>query len=254
MTLLWSANHEAGNLDEWSMNGGGGLYPSPVDTPHAVHSASRDQARSGAWSHKMQITTPSEPAAGCRAFRWAEPIANRVAYYSCWFFVPTDYTLTHDPETGRFLNLWQFKSRSQGGARNDPLWALYATPDATGKLYLRVGWGWGGTTCAGPYSSSPVGGKWYEPSMKNPIPVGRWFQVQAYLYQSKGFGGQLKVWVDGVQTHTFQNVRTSYPNTAYNAWQCNNEWSVNLYSDGMEPNPAVIYIDDAAISLTYIST
>jgi hypothetical protein len=43
-----------------------------------------------------------------------------------------------------------------------------------------------------------------------------------------------------------------YNNCNYNAWCASNEWSVNLYSDGMSPNPAVVYFDAAAIATSYI--
>jgi hypothetical protein len=53
-----------------------------------------------------------------------------------------------------------------------------------------------------------------------------------------------------VKLFDFDNVKTSYFNSAYNAWNCENSWSVNNYSDGISPNPYTLYIDDAAISTT----
>jgi hypothetical protein len=245
---LWRATHDAGNLNEWSLNGGGGLYSSGS----YEQVASTDQRRSGTHSLRARIWTPGSPTPGVRAFRWAEARGNRALYFSAWLYVPTNYALTGDPCCGRFWNVFQFKSTSADGSRNDPVWAFYATPDGNGGLYLRAGWGWGGTTLAGPYAGDGVSGKNYEPLVKMPIPVGRWFQVQGYLNQSKDFDGRVVLWQDGTKLYDFANVRTSYNNCKWNAWCSDNGWSVNLYSDGLSPNPATMYIDDATISTSYV--
>jgi hypothetical protein len=44
-----------------------------------------------------------------------------------------------------------------------------------------------------------------------------------------------------------RDVRTRYP-----AANGANEWSVNNYGDAVEPSPATIYIDDAAIATSRI--
>ncbi len=235
---------EGGTTSEWSAGGGGGLYNS------GTHEAtvSRDVARGGSASLRARIQTPSEPTAGVRAFRWKEPRENRAAYYSAWVYLPQSYTLTGDPERGQFWNVFQFKSRSTNG-RNDPVWAFYGTNDGNGGIYLRAGWGWGGTALSGPRSGDGVSGKYYEPLSRVPLPVGRWVHLQAHLKQSKDFDGALQFWQDGTKLFDFSGVRTSYDNCSYNAWCAANEWGVNLYSDGMRPNPATMYIDDAAIAL-----
>lgn len=237
---------EGGSAAEWSADGGGGLYNSGSYAVDVV----ADLARTGSRSLRARIWTPDRTSA-VRAFRWREARANRSLYYSVWVYLPTTYTLTADPDSGQYLNLFQFKSRSADGSRNDPVWALYATPDGEGNLYLRAGWGWGGTTLAGPYPSSRVGGKFYEPRTRTPLPVGRWVHLQAHLQQSKDFDGRLTVWQDGAVLFDLTGIRTSYANCSYNAWCASNEWSVNLYSDGIAPSPATMYIDDAAIGTAY---
>jgi hypothetical protein len=222
---------------------GGGLYNSGAH--EAV--ASRSQAHSGAASMRATIWTPSRPTSAVRAFRWRESRTNREAYYSAWFYIPTRYTLTGDSCCGRYWNLFQFKSRSSDG-RNDPVWALYVANRPSGELYLYAGWGWGGTRIAGPYSTSGVGGKNYQQTVAS-LPVGRWTRIEAFLRQSKDFDGRVAVWQDGVLLFDFRNVRTSYDNPAYNAWRSANEWSINLYSDGLSPNPASMYVDDVSIRL-----
>jgi hypothetical protein len=239
--LLWSANHDAGNTNEWSSAGGGGLYNSGT---YEV-TASTDQHRSGSYSLRERIWTPG--SSGVRAFRWKEARENRDAYYSAWIYLPQNL----NPTSG-FLNMFQFKSRTSDGSRIDPIWGFYGVPDGKGGTYLKAGWGWGGTPIAGPSSSDGVGGKWYEPAQKVSLPVGRWVHLEAFLHQANGFDGKLQFWQDGVKMFDLNNIRTSFNNCDYNSWCADNEWSMDLYSDGLTPNPATLYVDDAAIARSYI--
>jgi hypothetical protein len=247
--VLWSAGMEDGSTSEWLAGGGGQLYNSGAFEAEA----STDIARTGLHSLRARIWTPSSPSSGVRAFRWQEARANQELYYSAWLYLPTAYTLSNERRNGGYWNVFQFKSRTADRSRDDPVWAFYATPDGEGGLYLRAGWGWGGTALAGPYGTDGVGGKNYEPETRVSLPVGRWVHLQAFLRQSSEFDGRLTFWQDGVKLFDLDGIRTSYPNCSFNAWCADNGWSVNLYSDGLLPNPATIYIDDATISTTYVS-
>ena len=238
--LLWSAGHENGSLSEWESNWGGGIFSS--GSYEAV--VSGEAAKSGSRSLRARIWTPSE--SGVRAFRWKEPRENRELYYSAWVYMPEDYRVT-----GNYVHLFQFKSRSTDG-RNDPIWGLYGVDDGKGGIRLQAGWGWGGTPVSGPYASDGVGGKWIQSSVDATLPTGRWVHVEAFLRQSKDFDGRLKFWVDGKELFDLNQVRTSFDNCTYNSWCASNEWSVNLYSDGLSASPATMYIDDAAIARSYI--
>jgi hypothetical protein len=181
-------------------------------------------------------------------FRWKESRANREAYYSVWVYFPTLYTLTGGQ---RFLNLMQFKTRTSDGSRIDPVWALYIDTSHAGQYYLQTGWGWGGTQIAGPRQGDNISGKWFKQSIAA-LPIGRWVHLQFFLRQSNAYDGQLTIWQDGAKLFDFQNVITSYNNCDYNSWCADNEWSVNLYSDGLSPNPATIYMDDAKITTGFV--
>jgi hypothetical protein len=250
-TVLWSADMETGDLTQWyapatsegNLNGGGlynsGSFEATVTAEHA---------RTGTYSLEAAITSP--PTSGIRAFRWLEARTHQNAYFSVWLYVPTRYQLTGNPHVGRFWSLFQFKSRSADG-HIDPLWAFYVKQSRAGP-YLVAGWGWGGTTAAGPYPTSTVGGKWFQPARKLVLPVRRWVHLEAFLGQSKDFAGRLVFWQDGTRLFDLEGVRTSYENCTYNAWCADNEWSVNNYSDGLSPTPSTIYIDDATIATQYV--
>jgi hypothetical protein len=104
---------------------------------------------------------------------------------------------------------------------------------------------------AGPHATDGVSGKWYEQANRVYLPQGRWTHLEAFLHESTGtdFSGRLTFWQDGQQLFDLQNVRTTFNNCNYNAWCADDEWSVNVYSDGMTPNPFSAYFDDASIAL-----
>jgi hypothetical protein len=72
---------------------------------------------------------------------------------------------------------------------------------------------------------------------------------EAYLKESKDFDGALKFWQDGTLLFDLSGIRTSYDNCNFNSWCADNEWAVSLYAHGISPNPAVVYFDDASITL-----
>ena len=108
-TILWSADHEEGNMSDWYTPSGGGEF----NSGGGVSSASTDVAHSGRYSAKATIATPPSPSA-VRLFRWAESRANPEAYYSAWFYFPR----IHTPS---WWIIDQFKSRSCSTLRSGSL-------------------------------------------------------------------------------------------------------------------------------------
>jgi hypothetical protein len=75
------------------------------------------------------------------------------------------------------------------------------------------------------------------------LPVGQWVAIEA-VYKSRGdLTGGVTIWQDGTQLWDIQGVQTRYPDDQGGATQ----WSVNNYSNGVTPLPAVFAIDDAEI-------
>lgn len=209
--LLWSADHETATLGEWASAGGGGTFNSGSGEARA----SRDYARSGAWSAKMTITG----AGGTRLFRWAESRRQNKAYYSAWFYFPRAYTTP-----AGWWNVFQFKSRTDDA--NDPFWIINVRGETDGTMFLSVD-------------------DWMQARTHRqravPLPTHRWVHIEAYLDQSDDGRGRLTLWQDGRELFDLVGITTRYPDGT-------NEWSVNNYSDHVAPNPVVLYVDDAAIS------
>jgi len=266
--IVWSASFEFDNLVQWyypsivaSGAVGGGEFDCGLPGVGGFFSvASQDVAHSGSWSDKLSITTPNASGGiSCtRMYRWNESenpayFATGL-YYSLYLYIPKLYTVN-----GKFLfwNLFQFKDKHpcSAGACTDPFWWLIVrnrTPRTASPMYVDLVWA-SQVTIPGPFQGNGVGYKEYHPSVGLDLPVGQWIHFEFYLKQntvtngSNNYDGRLTIWQDGVQLYDMVNVETKYPDGVQGQ-----DWSVNLYSDGLVPNPSVIYVDDLAESTAYI--
>jgi hypothetical protein len=228
--VLWSADHESGDLSQWYVDDGGGEF----NSGNASSAASHDVAHSGRYSARATIVTPGISAV--RLFRWNESHINPEAYYSAWFYFPLRY------RAPVWWNVFSFKSRN--GPANDAFWSLQVGNRPAGGMYLYLDW-WNGLSIEGPHRGE-FGGRSFDQGGKD-VPVWNWMHVEVFLRQSSAFDGQLIVWQDGVELFNVRDVRTRYP-----APNGANEWSVNNYGDAITPSPTTIYIDDAVISTSRI--
>jgi hypothetical protein len=235
--LRWSGNMETGDMTQWfapattygNLNGGG-IFNSGI--ANAV--PSNDYAHSGRYSAKLLITTPNNPTSAARLFRWRESENYSAAYYSAWFYFPQVYTPT------QFWNIFQFKSKDSSG-NDDPFWILnVGNRPASGNMFLYLYYWQSGT---GP-TPNQVGPASYSQSLMD-LPAGRWVHLEAFLKQASDFTGHVTVWQDGKMIFDQSGVKTKYRGG-------DNQWSVNNYSNGIVPSTAAIYVDDAAISTSFI--
>lgn len=241
--LLWSADIEEGSLADWyqpERDARGDFGGTEENSGSGDTTVSKEQAHSGEHGMKMVL---GNGEGGTRMFRWRELRSQRETVVSVWIYMPRSYALTADRSTGGFFNLFQFKSRSQDGTRNDPFWFLDAQRRGEGDVIPQLVW-WQ-KKLEGPSWGESGFRRFTEPNAR--LPLGRWFEIKAYLRQSHDFDGILRVWLDGQLLFDMQDVRTGFANCDFNAWCVAQDWSVNLYSDGLLPAPSVIYADDARI-------
>jgi hypothetical protein len=242
-TQVWAGDVEEGTLGDW-WSPGGGSESAPgggeFDSGGGYGRASRREAHSGTWAARLVLPGGR---GGARLFRWGELQVHRDAVMSVWLRVPRRYRLTADAATGRYWNVFQVKSRSTSGA-NDPLWFLNVASRSGGRLRLQLVW-WH-RTLEGPRPGRS-GFRRFRQSVAD-VPVGRWFRLTARLVQSNGFDGMLCVWQGARLIFAKSHIRTSFENCSHNDWCAVNEWSVNNYSDGLSPAPAVLYVDDARVA------
>jgi hypothetical protein len=225
---LWSANMETGNMSQWyypstgpSGDYGGGEYNSGI----ASSSASRDVAHTGSWSAKMTITTPSSTDSGVRLFRWREAHNYNDLYFSAWYYFPQRYNVPN------WWNVFQWKSKVSN-TQVDPFFVLNVGNRGDGSMYFYL-YNWQTRQS-------------YDQSLKS-LPVGRWFNVEAFYRCAADNSGRVTFWQDGVQLFDVQNAQTRYSNG-----DC--QWSLSNYSDSLNPSPATIYVDDAVISTSRINS
>jgi hypothetical protein len=215
--ILWSADHSTGDLSQWSLNSGGGVFNSAGGTAQA----STDVAHSGTHSAKLTISNVKGDQ-GTRLFRWRESQSNKELYYSVYLYFPQRYSRPN------WWNVFQFKSKT--ATNNDPFFLLEVGNRPNGNMYI--------------YMYDWQERKSYQQSAVD-IPVGKWVHIEVFYRSSGTTDGQIIVWQDGVEILKASGVRTRYPDG-------DTQWSVNNYSDAISPDPAYIYADDAMISRTRV--
>jgi hypothetical protein len=245
--ILWSANHEVGDMREWYLpdalgapnvgslggNNGGGEFDSGSYTPAIV---TTEQAHSGTRSAKLSINAATQ-ASGVRLFRWLESQTHPNLYYSAWFYFPQKYAITG------WSNFFQFKSKSPSAiGGTDPIFYLDARMRPNGNPYFRLDW-WNQLTIPGPL---PIPGpRVWEQTIAD-IPIGKWFKLEAHYVSAGDFTGRITIWQDDALLFDLQGVRTRYPDG-------NTAWAVCAYGQGITPQPTVLYVDDAFISTDRIA-
>jgi hypothetical protein len=228
---VWSADMETANLSQWTSGGThGGSYDSG-DCIRPSNGVSTEKAHTGIYSMKITANTSTQES-GCRQFRHEESLTGNPYYYSAWFYIP-QFVQVRD-----YWNIFQFKSETAAGL-NDPFWVvdiLNKGPNGEMRLVLR----WKGAVAGPTAQDTTTGTKYYYQTLKN-VPVGQWFNIESYLRQSDAYSGQIIVWQDGTEIFNKDMVRTKHLNG-------DERWSVNNYSNSLNPSTASLYIDDAVIS------
>lgn len=218
--ILFSANHETGDLSQWAQSQGDAVFNSGTGEV----SITQDVAFSGEYAVALRIQEATGQEQAARLFRWrGNP---REAYYSAWFYFPEHY------EPAEWWNVFQFKSPHPNGT-NWPIWVLNVrnTDDGEMMFYLWHELTW-----------HSYGLEHQLTSKITTIPVGQWVHVEAFYRRSTDESGSITVWQDGVKLYDVDNVQTALTDTIH--------WSLNNYTNEITPSDVTIYIDDAIISKT----
>jgi Polysaccharide lyase len=218
-SILWSARHETGDLSEWTQGAKGGSAAEGTDT---LLAPSTDVAHSGRYSVKL---TNGAVSMYEDAHLWREDEYPTEAYYSAWFYLPRAYQTTAD------WSLVQFQVPTADAGVGQLLDIdLRSLPD--GDLILSV------YDHRPPYLRSPT------PDPAILVPVGRWFQIEALFRNASDDSGEVAIWLDGQLNYDLHRP-FGVDTTVY--------WTVGSKTYGLSPAESVIYIDDAAVSLTRVT-
>ncbi len=224
--LIWKADFEKGNLSEFNGHGGfirqgsSGMY-------YFITNAYR-----GNYAIALSIDTTAPTDTGKQAaflFVWDQNLLRGDYFYSAWYYIPSNII------TESWWNIWQWKSTDTGNSDfSKPIFSLDLSTSTNPKhltLFYRP-------------DSDDMTIKKYFFSPK-PFPTDRWVHIEAYYRRSTTNGGEVIIWQDEEEIFHITGFPTVLvDDTLY--------WSVNHYTDSIEPNPSAIYLDDLAISKTRI--
>jgi hypothetical protein len=224
--VVWSSNFETGNLSQWQsgqtlnpqQNSGGGY----TEVAPGI-------GRGGGYG--LRAIAPIDGAA-TRLFRVVESRSGADLVYSAWYEIPSPI------HVGSNWNVFQFKSKSEDGTKNEPFFSFNLFDTSTGYR-LRVYAKPNGCSC-----NDPANGWLPEVGSTVRAQAGQWFRITAFLHQSP-IGekqGVLRVWLNGRLVVDVSGVATKYTAAAQQ------NWSINNYGHSLLPYPAVLLMDDAQIA------
>jgi len=227
--VLWTATFEPGNLSEWTGDHLGGTYTENMTDPSTFAKATTVMAHRGQFAGAIPISTPNGVPGGPVSINYLsrnQPSPKR-AFYSAWYYIPGSVSV------GSYLSLSHFRV-SQTGDGNDlaPAFDLNLIPIA-GSLRAHL------------YNYTT--GNNVEEVIPTPVPLATWVHFEIMFLKAADMTGHVTVWQDGVQILDDPPPLT----TAATDWV---QWDAGGASTDILPNPAVIYMDDAAISLARVGT
>jgi hypothetical protein len=213
--FVWWSDHESGDLGDW-LRGGPALGSSYTAGGGDI-SVQSGLARSGQHALRSTAAGAGGPATA-QVTRRGLPAA---AYYGAWFYLPA---LAH-PTT-----YWVFFAFHGGDAASGDvaLWDLKLTDvdvATAGTMELRLLH----------HDTGDVA-----PARHVAVPVGRWFQVQAFFRAATDGSGLLQVRQDGQLVYDVPGATvTAAPGLA---------WMLGSLTDGLTPASTALFVDDAYVT------
>lgn len=259
-SILWSADHEEGDLSDWEDMGtdtyyaGGGVFL--TGGADAIAEIVADPVHSGVYAVSASISRAWRAENGPRAvrlMRWTDRPWNfdgdffpNDCFYSVWMFIPEPYNPNKyppwDPGDGGWWNVFQFKSDNNAGSQPVLELDLYQN-DATGELCFGL------STKAYPDPDSEDHIQTYhEQDQPFIVPVGKWFHIEVRYVKGRNESGAATVWQNGVELFNVAGITTELSEQV--------AWGIGSYTDhidgGTEGGAARVYFDDAIVSRTRI--
>jgi hypothetical protein len=234
--ILWWTDNETGDNSDWyknlaGLNGQSDAAGSAWNSSGFTWTSNGGQfsiaadpgrARSGRYAIKSSVVSPgTNIQSGACAERDGQ--LPEEAYYSAWFYVPAL------PNSTSYWLFFKFRSRRVATDQSTTVegWDLDAE-FANGNLQFELFSHATNQNVPTVGSTAPV------------VPVARWFQIEAFLKIATDNTGQITFWIDGAKSFDVQNTAT-VPSTFV-------EWSVGGIAEVIDPVPALLYVDDAAMS------
>jgi hypothetical protein len=219
--VLWTGLFEGNNFDEWTGDGAGAALAFPA--PPNLIEVSAERVHHGGYAAKLTIEAAPGGSRGSAVLARAGDPLPQQAYYSAWYYLPRSVTV------GMYWVI--FKFRHQNAATMDELLDLDLINLDTGEMSLQL------------YDHQRPGVVPLD--VPNPVvPVGQWFQIEAYYRNAQDETGRLIFWLDGRQIVDVANQPMA-PTPFV-------EWNACNIGQELTPSLAVLYVDDAAVSRTRV--
>jgi hypothetical protein len=212
---IWQADHETGDLSQWTA----GEADAGVSFNAAgMLTVESDHVHSGSSAVLASIATVD----GLSFARLNRRDVPQAAHFSAWFYIPRPYTVVG------YWNLFEFQGLFEPTIDSDvaTLWSvdLHGGESTDMTFYL-----WDNTHAVA-----------YGPAVPLVAPVGRWFQIEAFVHQATDASGRITVWIDGSKLADVSGVPT-----VPTPWL---GWSVGSSSNAIAEEPVELYLDDAMIT------
>jgi hypothetical protein len=221
--VLWSARFESGAFDEWTSVPGRGAQAFP--TPNTIE-VSTERAHKGSHAARLTIAASTDGVQQNALLSRAGGLPIE-AYYSAWYYLPRSVTV------GTYWVIFKFRQRAVANddASASEFYDLDLQDLPSGEMTLllfdhRVG------------RNIPL-------DIPDPVvPVGLWFHVEAFYRNAPDTTGRLIYWLDGQPIKEISGQAM-----APNDWI---EWDACSVGEALTPSPAVLFIDDCAVSRTRV--
>lgn len=217
--VLWSATFETGSFSEWLAAPGGSVSAPPG--PPDVAEIATDRVHRGGFAARLTIdaaTGTGQHSVGL-VRKGSLPAE---AYYSAWYYLPRTITVNG------YWVLFKIRKRDvvDDPSTEGELFDVDLVSMPTGEMGLQL------------YDHRNQDNA---PLLANPVvPVGVWFQLEAFYRDAADATGRFTVWFDGTQVFDLSGSPTSQT-----AWV---DWSVDNLGEDLDPSTAVVYVDDCAVA------
>jgi len=229
--VIFSTGNE-GSLQDWDSgpdpDAGGYYADTSSGVPLPVYTT--EQHHSGEGAAKIFINADGSTDKISRLYRRIGDYEE--AYYLAWFYLKED----HVPSS--WWSIFLFRANQNRNDSTD-LWSvdLVRTPQSqlTVSLYEHQ------------FDNGPgkTKGRTINASTQQIVPIGQWFQVQAYLKAKVGQPSQLSVWLDGTQVIKLDNTTAAPDGMAL-------YWVIGNGAGKLTPSESTVYVDDAQISTSFV--
>jgi len=225
--VLWSSRFEGGNFAEWTPVPFG-FGNESATAPNTIE-VSSERAHQGTYAAKLTVSGTATNPGGIGSSLVQNGGLPIQAYYSAWYYLPQSVTV------GVYWVIMKFRAALGDPPIQGELFDVNLTSPSAGVMSLRLYDHRNGDL--------PVLDASADASAPPAVPVNAWFQLEAFYRDADDSTGHLTLWLNGKQILDWQGA------TGLTTWVA---WDVVSVGDKLTPEPAILYVDDCAVSRTRV--